>query len=381
MNRRDFVSTALFFTAASACAPLLPKNVFASVVPRRILVLGGTLFLGPQIVEAALSAGHHVTIFNRGITNPDLFPHLEKLRGRRSPKVEEQDLTALARGEWDAVVDVWPHEPTLVASAAELLKDRTRHYLYVSSGAAYDDAEFSKSGIIESAPLAAWDSHANAYSRGKAECERRLQAIIGQRLTIVRPGAIKGLRDDTADLLTWLLRAQAGGEHIGPGDGTDPIELVDVKDIARFLVMAINQPLYGTFNLTGPVMTFPQFLEACNNATDSDAEFIWIPLHFLRQHGLETDTALHTLVGNFPLWRPVRKGLMQINSQKAYQAGWRLRPFEETARDCLEDFYERHFLDRPTFLSPTKEKEVIDAWARMARLTGTSSVKIVRNWH
>jgi 2'-hydroxyisoflavone reductase len=365
MDRRQFLKNTLICTAATACMQLIPRKLSAAGKPKHILVLGGTLFLGPQIVEAALSFGHQVTLFNRGITNPGLFPNLEKLRGRRSPNPQEQDLTTLARGEWDAIIDVWPHDPEVVASAAQLLKARTPHYLYVSSGAAYDSNEFYKPGIIESAPLAAWDGKTNSYSREKAECERRLQALVGQRLTIVRPGAIKGLRDDTADLLTWLLRAQDGGLHIGPGDGTDPIELVDVKDIARFIVMAIEQSLLGTFNLTGPPMTFREFLDACNDATDSNAEFIWIPRHFLQKHGLETDTALHTLVSNFPLWRPERPGLMQINSQKAYEAGWRLRSFEETVRDCLADFYERHLLSRPTFLSSAKEREVIDAWERM----------------
>jgi len=121
----------------------------------------------------------------------------------------------------------------------------------------------------------------------------------------VRPGPIKGERDDAPDLYVWLVRAQAGGRHIGPGDGTDALELVDVKDVARFLVMAIDRTLFGTFNLTGRSMAFREFLDACQRAVRSDPEWIWIPRDFLDDHHLESDYgAQHTFLGNFPFWRP-----------------------------------------------------------------------------
>jgi len=146
---------------------------------------------------------------------------------------------------------------------AEFLKDRVSQYLYVSSIAAYDSKEFDRAGIDENAPLQAWSGPARAYNRGKAESERRLRAILGERLTVVRPGPIKGTRDTTPDLLTWLVRAQAEGRHVGPGDGGDPVELVDVKDVARFLMLAIDRGQFGTFNLTGRPMRFQEFLDAC----------------------------------------------------------------------------------------------------------------------
>ena len=365
MNRRDFIKGSMLATAAARCSSLFSVSALASNAPKRILVLGGTLFLGPAIVEAALASGHDVILFNRGITNPDLFPHLEKLKGFRSSDPGDQDLSGLARRHFDVVIDVWPNDPVIVASAAEFLKDRARRYLYVSSVAAYDSREFAKAGIEENAALEPWNGSGRKYNRGKAESERRLHAILGERLTIVRPGPIKGHRDDTPDLLTWLLRAQDGGEHIAPGDGTDPVELVDVKDVARFLVMAIDLSLYGTFNLTGRPMTFRQFLEACKSATRSDARFTWIPQEFLHQHGLEPDAALHTFAGNFPFWRPdpALKGLYEISSDKAFRAGWRTRPFEETAMDCLADLYTFGLINRPAYLSSEKEKEVLDAWA------------------
>jgi 2'-hydroxyisoflavone reductase len=365
MDRRDFIKYSLMATAASACS-LFPLRALASAAPRRILVLGGTSFLGPALVEASVAAGHTVTLFNRGITNPELFPHLEKLRGFRSSDAGDQDLSSLAPRRFDVIVDVWPNDPAIVALAAKFLKDRAPHYLYVSSVAAYDGKEFTKAGIEENAPLEPWDGQGQKYNRGKAESERRLHAILGERLTIVRPGPIKGDRDTTPDLFAWLTRAQNGGRHIGPGDGSDPVELVDVKDVARFLVLAIDRSLYGTFNLTGRTMTFREFLNACKAVTRSDAEFLWLPQDFLHQHQLETDFTLGLYGGNFPFWRPsdAHPGLYEISSEKAFLAGWQTRPFEETALDCLTSFRSQgENLDWTDYLSADKEKQVLDAWA------------------
>ena len=365
MDRREFLKHSALVTAASACSSLRPSRAWASFAPKRILVLGGTLFLGPALVDALVADGHTVTLFNRGMTNPELFPRLERLRGFRSSDVNDQDLSALSHRRFDVIVDVWPNDPDVVQSAAEFLKQRAQHYLFVSCVAAYDGKEFAKSDIGEDAPMESWNGSGRPYNRNKAESERRLHQIIGERLTIVRPGPIKGRRDDTPDLLTWLLRAQEGGEHIAPGDGRDPVELVDVKDVARFLAMAIERSLYGTFNLTGKSISFREFLDACKSATHSDAKFVWIPHQFLHEHGLEPDVVLHTFAGNFPLWRPdpSNQGLYRVSSEKAFKAGWRTRAFEETAFDCLNDFYSGPVMDRPNFLSATKEKEVLSAWA------------------
>jgi 2'-hydroxyisoflavone reductase len=366
MDRRDFIKHSLVTAAASALASSLPTSSFAAA-SKRILVLGGTHFLGPAIVDAANAEGHIVTLFNRGVSNATLFPHLEKLRGFRSNDARDENLSALGQRRFDVAIDVWPNDPALAQSAAELLKDRVAHYLYVSSVAAYDSKEFSRAGIEEDAPLEPWNGTARAYNRGKAESERRLQVLLGEKLTIVRPGPIKGNRDTTPDLLAWLIRAQSGGRHIGPGDGTDQVEMVDVKDVARFLLMAIRRSLHGTFNLTGRPMSFRQFMNACNAATSSNAEFVWIPQGFLHQHGLETDYTLGSFAGNFPLWRPADAlpGLWQVSSEKAFRAGWRTRAFEETAFDCLAFFRSEHeHLEWTDYLSPDKEKQVLEAWAQ-----------------
>jgi nucleoside-diphosphate-sugar epimerase len=364
MNRRQIVRAALWSAAVSATSGA-PRIAFADTRPKRILVLGGTNFLGPAFVESAVGAGHSLTLFNRGVTNPGLFSHIPQLRGFRDPLPSEQNLSALGTRTWDAVIDVWPHDPALVASAAERLKDRTDHYLYVSSISAYAATMLAKPGITEDADLAPWASAESAYGRGKAESERRLQQIIGGKLTIVRPGAIKGVRDDTPDLFDWLRRLQRGGPHIAPGDGGDPVQIVDVKDVARFLVLAIDQALFGAFNLTGRPYTFRRFLAECQSAVHANDELVWIPGDFLHANGLDAAEPIANWNRSFPYWRPdrARRGFSQMSSEKAFAAGWMTRPLRETALDCLDDFAMlEHFEWRDT-LAPDKEAEVLNLWA------------------
>ena len=367
MNRRRFIRA----SAATSLGILLSRasipNAFAKT-PKKVLVFGGTDFLGPAVVGALMVDGHTITIFNRGVTNAELFSRVEKLKGFRSADPNDQDLSALAHRRFDAVIDVWPNDPEIVASAAEFLKDRTNHYLFVSSIAAYDHKLFAKPDLVtEDEPIEPWNGPPGSYNRNKAESERRLHRIIGQRLTIVRPGPIKGHGDRTPDLLTWLLRAQEGGEHIGPGDGKSPVELVDVKDVARFLALAIEQSLYGLFNTTGSSMSFRDFLDSCNRATNSKATFTWIPQQFLHEHGLEWDRVLHTFAGNFPFWIPETEyqGLYRVSSAKAFAVGWHTRPFEETALDCLSDFYSGQ-LKPSDFLTSQREKQILEAWGKRA---------------
>ena len=198
LSRRRFLGSSAA-AAASFVLGGLPRRLKGSA-PKKILVLGGTSFLGPALVEAAVVGGHRVTLYNRGITNPELFPQLEKLRGLRSAKTSEESWTALGDRRWDAIVDVWPNDPALAESAARLLRGRTSHYLYVSSIAAYDRRGFATPGLTEDAPMEPFDSDARPYNRNKAESERRLHSLVPDRLTIVRPGPIKGVRDDTPDV-------------------------------------------------------------------------------------------------------------------------------------------------------------------------------------
>lgn len=318
---------------------------------------------GPAFVEAALADGHTVTLFNRGVTNPALFPHVEKLQGFRNANPEDQNLSALGKRHWDVVVDVWPDDPALVESTAELLKDRTKHYLYISSIGAYDSKDFTQAALAEDAPLAQWEGPQRSYDRGKAECERRLHAIVGEKLTIVRPGPIKGVRDRTPDILGWLRRLQNGKSIIAPGDATDPVEIVDVKDVAEFLVLATDHSLHGTFNLTGRSMSFREFLNGCKSATHSDAELVWIPESFLREQGLAPENLANWLLP-FPYWhpQPSSRNFARISSQKAFDVGWETRPFRYTAVDYSEYIASLSNCDFRDTLSSEKQEEVLRRW-------------------
>ena len=306
-----------------------------------------------------------MSLFNRGVTHPTLFPSVEKIRGFRSPDPAKENLSKLVGRSWDVVVDIWPQNPLMVESAARLLAPRTTHYLYVSSVAAYDG--YPTPNMTEESPLRPWTPATSEYEPDKAESERRLLAIAGSKLTVVRPGPIKGERDGGPDVVSWLLRARSGGQHIGPGDGADPVQFVDVKDVAAFLNLAIEQNYRGAYNLTGASVPFRTFLAHCKEVTGSTADFVWIPKSFLDQHGLQSDHELGVYSGYFPFWRPepVIANIFRISSSKAYRAGWMTRPFAQTAKDCLESFGALS-VTPPTwkdYLSPGKEREALEAWS------------------
>jgi 2'-hydroxyisoflavone reductase len=336
-----------------------------------MLVLGGTGFLGPAFVTAALRAGYTPTLFNRGISHPGIFPHLERIRGFRSPDLSKQDLSGLKGRRWDVVVDVWPHDPDVVESAASLLAPAAAQYVFVSSVAAYDG--YPNPGITEKYRLRAWRSDARGYEADKAESERRLHNLTGPKLTVVRPGPIKGDGDGSPDLVTWLLRARNGGRHIGPGDGADAVQFVDVKDVGNFMSMAVQHRYTGAYNLTGDPWTFHDFLQECESYTQPRGEFIWIPRRFLTEHGLKTDFELGVYCGNFPFWRPepALGNLFRISSAKAYAAGWQTRPFSETAHDCLVTFGAADETPKSwkDFLSPSEEQRVLLAWQQVRLAT------------
>ncbi len=368
MHRRQFVRNAI----ACACMPSAVR-MCADRSPtggKSILVLGGTEFLGPQVVLAALAAGYDVTLFNRGVTHPELFPMLRKLRGIRSVDPAKEDLTALRTGHWDAVIDVWPSEPEMATSAASLLHDRTEHYVYVSSIAAYDVANYAHAGTSEDDKLRVFSGHEEDYGARKAESERRLHALAAAKLTIVRPGAIEGSPSWCSGGLveTWLSRVMDGRRHIGPGDGTDPIQLVDVKDVGSFIAQSVALRTFGTFNLVRDWLPLRDHIQTCKEVTHSNADFIWIPRSFLESHGLPPaaeigDGKPQFFTGWIP--RPAIKGLYQMSNTKALATGWQPRPFAATATDILAPCAVNSplRLAMKETLSPEKEAEVLQAWA------------------
>jgi 2'-hydroxyisoflavone reductase len=336
VTRREFVRSAALGLAACAspgAAGGPPPRDDASRQALRILVLGGTKFLGPDVVRAALARAHRVTLFNRGRTNPGLFPEVERLRGDR-----DGGLDALRGRTFDAVVDTSGYVPRIVRQSAELLAPGVERYLFVSSISAY--AEPLPPGADEAAPLAELPAGAAGsedvsahYGALKAACERVVERALPERAVILRPGLIVGPGDPTDRFTSWPARMARGGEVLAPGDGRDPAQVVDVRDLGAFVVRLLEQKARGAFNAAGPARPLPmrELLEACRGAADTDAALIWVDAAFLEGQGVKPWEDL-------PVWVPrdgPDAGLMQVSAARAIARGLAFRPLADTARDTL----------------------------------------------
>jgi 2'-hydroxyisoflavone reductase len=330
----------------------------------RLLVLGGTKFLGRGIVDAALARRHEVTLFNRGVTDPDAYPEVESLRGDR-----DGDLAALRGRSFDAVIDPSGYFPRLVRASTELLRGAVGHYVFVSSISVYDFP--LPPWYPESAPVLAALADAEAvtgetYGPLKVGCEQVVREVFPDAHTNVRAGLIVGPHDPTGRFTYWPVRIASGGEVLAPGDPARVVQLVDVRDLAAWLVRAAEQRLVGDFNATGPEerLTMGAMLEGCAAASGSDAELVWVPDEFLVERGVGTWMEL-------PLWLVgADVSFLQADVSKAVAAGLRFRPFEETAAATLA-WASGH----PTSaelasgmtigeagLAPEKEAELLAAW-------------------
>jgi 2'-hydroxyisoflavone reductase len=319
----------------------------------RLLILGGTKFLGRHTVDAGLAAGHDVTIFTRGQTNPELYPEVEHLTGDR-----DGDLTALEGRTWDGVVDTSAYVPRVLRRSAELLRDAVGRYVFVSSISVY--ADFSKP-LEESAAVAELEDPATEeveehYGALKAACESVIDEVYGDRGTNVRAGLIVGPYDPTDRFTYWPRRIAAGGDVLGPGNPHAPVQFVDARDLAAWMVgLALGGP-GGTFNATGPAatLTFAEFLDRATAAIGSDANVIWVDEQKVLDAGIEGWSEL-------PLWLPGGDyaGMAQADARRARDAGLAFRPLEETVVDTLA--WDRTVEgDRPT-LTREKERIALDA--------------------
>jgi len=319
----------------------------------KLLVLGGTKFLGRHTVDVALAGGHDVTIFTRGQTNPELFSEVEHLRGDR-----DGDLGALEARKWDGVVDTSGYVPRIVRQSAELLRDRVGHYVFVSSISVYHD--FS-APITEASPVAELEDPATEeimehYGALKAACERVVEEVYGDRSARVRAGLIVGPHDATDRFTYWPRRIALGGEVLGPGDSEAPVQFIDARDLAAWLVQLALEGPGGTFNATGPPqpMTFAQLLDDMREAIDSDADVVWLDDQHVLDAGVQPWTEL-------PLWLPGsdHAGMACADISRALAAGLTFRPVGETIVDTLAwDRTEPG--DRPT-LAHDKEQEILAA--------------------
>ena len=297
----------------------------------RLLVLGGTRFLGRHVAEAALARGHDLTLFNRGLADPSAFPAATRLVGDR-----DGGLDALADGEWDAVVDTSGYVPRVVRASAELLADRAATYVFVSTVSAYADT--SQLGMTEDAPTVGLDDPDSEdvgahYGGLKALCEDVVVEATGGRAAIVRPGLIVGPHDPTNRFTYWVTELANGGEVVAPEPRDQPVQVIDARDLAAWMVDLAERGGTGAFNAVGDVSTMEGVLTATAAAVGSDAQLRWVAEEDLLADGVEPWSGL-------PLWlapgaNPDHRGFMAISNARAKAAGLRLRPLEETVRDTL----------------------------------------------
>ncbi len=336
MHRRNFIAS---LGAAGLLLKMKPVyGISQTVAPLDILVLGGTDFLGPAVVRAGMAAGHRITLFNRGITNPELFPELPLIRGDREKGPESY--APLKERRWDAVIDVWPQQSKLVDKATGALQAHTDHYLFVSSVAVYRD--FAIPGVQESHPLTSLpeDRGKWEYPEEKVAAENLVAERFPEAHTILRPGPIKGWRDPAKDLLYWLLKLKRGEHILAPGDGSDPLQFIDVKDVGRFAIHAAENRLGGAYNCVGPLgrdLSWREFLTRATRHLKSDSEPVWSSREELEALGARPWV-------HFPLWAPLSDdAFMQISPARSMAAGFTHSPLEQTLSDCLAWHAEQGF--------------------------------------
>lgn len=302
----------------------------------KVLILGGKKFLGIALVEALLKAGDTPVLFNRGRTNPDLFPKVTNLIGDR-----DGDLEALKRRKWDAVIDTSGFVPRIVKQSAQMLSGKCETYVFISSVAVYQD--YRMPDIAENYPLAQLDDPANedysgdAYGPLKALCEYEIQQAFDGPVLVFRPGMIVGPHDPSDRFTYWPWRVSLGGQVLAPSPPSANLQFIDVRDLAEFIINRIKAKSEGVYNVTGPrkPATFGSLLVACREAALSDANFVWVDESFLLNQGILPWSDL-------PLWvpstDPAYAGFYNININKALKDGLNFRPLSQTVSDTLEWF-------------------------------------------
>ena len=328
----------------------------------KLLVLGGTLFLGRHVVEQALGRGHDVTLFNRGRTASDLYPEAEHLRGDRGC-----DLSALDGRSWDAAVDTSARLPRWVRSSGEVLSSSVAHYTFVSSISVY--AEPMAVGTEETAPVieleedAAEDVTDETYGGLKVLCERAAAGAFPGRALIVRAGLLAGPYDDTGRFTYWVDRIARGGDVLVPEPRDQPVQFIDARDLAAWILHLAEIGAAGTFNTTGPAepLTLEGMVEEIAAATASDAHFAWVSEDFLAENGV-------AMWSDLPLWlaptsHPELEGFLAVDVRRALAAGLRFRPPPDTVRATLA----HAATTSDAGLPPERESALLDAWAHVAR--------------
>lgn len=334
----------------------------------KILIFGGTIFLGRYLIESALARGHEVTIFNRGQHNPELYPEVEKLRGDR-----RADLAALKGRHWDVVIDTCGYVPSEVRKSAEQLSRAAEHYTFISSCSVY--ASFNLAGTDENAPVsritdeqlseaeqidtgerATALTYGAAYGALKALCEQTAEEAMPGRVLSVRAGLIVGPHDYSDRFTYWVHRVAQGGEVLAPGRPRRRVRVIDVRDLAAWIIRMAEMRQAGIYNATGAEdnLTMEGLLNECRTVSRSDATFVWASEEFLLEQQVRQWSEM-------PLWiSEEHNGIFAINNDKAIAAGLTFRPLSETIRDTLAwDATRSSNAEWRAGLTPERERELL----------------------
>lgn len=336
----------------------------------KILIIGGTVFLGRYLVESALARGHEVTLFNRGRHGAELFPEVEKLRGDR-----HTNLDALRGRRWDAVIDTCGYTPATVRASAQLLADAVEHYTFISSVSVY--ASFPLAGfdenqfvgtitdeLAEEAERFEIEDRATALTYGelygplKARCEQAVMDAMPGRSLVIRPGVIVGPHEYSDRLTYWVHRVAQGGEVLAPGRPERGVRFIDARDLAEWNIRMAETNGTGIFNASGADgLTMGQVLDECKTVSRSDASFVWASEEFLLEHGVGTWVEM-------PLWATEEyNGIFAARNDKAASFGLTFRPLAATISDTLNWAVARSAnVEWHAGLKPKRERELLRAW-------------------
>lgn len=327
----------------------------------KILIIGGTQFVGRHLAEAALARGHALTLFNRGRSSAELFPDAEHFVGDR----DGDGLNVLKGRTWDAVIDTCGYVPRIVRQSAELLADAVERYVFISTISVY--AGFQTPGLAEDSPLGTLEDPSveevsgTTYGPLKVGCEQAIEAALPGRALQIRPGFIVGPYDPTDRFTYWPHRVALGGEVLAPGTPGQPVQIVDARDLARWTIALMEQNATGTYNATGPdyPLTLGEILDTCRTVSGSDARLNWVPDAFLE----ENDAASTSLL---PFYLPASSdmpGLMTASIAKAVAAGLTFRPLADTVRDTLAwDNTRPADAPRKVGMSLERERELLEKY-------------------
>ncbi len=389
-TRREFMARAGGAALGAAAIPSLGLGMGLGAGRRaekkmKILILGGTGFLGPQIVRHAVERGHELTLFNRGKTAPELFPDLEHLEGDRYGDLASlKDAVADGR-TWDAVIDTFTYVPKTVTDAMDVLMPAMGQFIVISTVSVYassDDPGMDESGAlleIDDAVAAGITTHREVgvhYGAMKARVERAAEDRFPGRVTNIRPGLIVGPRDTTGRYTYWPVRGSEGGTMIGPGTGEDYVQLIDVRDLGDFTVRCAEGGHVGAYNAISPKDHWRSrdMVESAVRAGDAGTEVEWVDADFLSANGVQAWQHMPAWVPNSA---PGYAGFGRASTARAIEAGLKTSPIDETARVTLEYYRTRgaeiraergdEFGDQWAArvrggLDPDKEREVLAAW-------------------